>query len=222
MLGTIINSTAIIVASLIGLFIGNRIKNDLKDGLIKVLGLCVSILGISMALKMQNFLVVTFSLVLGYAIGDLLGIEKGFERFGKRVEERFKGSKFAEGFVTSTLLFCVGSMAILGPIQEGLTGERSILLAKSLLDGIASLILSSTLGIGVAFSSLSVLLYQGFFTVFAGFISPYLSEKMINELNSTGGVIIFAIGLNLSRIANFKVGNMLPALLFAPLLSLFV
>lgn len=221
MLGTIINSTAIIVASLIGLFIGNRIKNDLKDGLVKVLGLCVSILGISMALKMQNFLVVTLSLVLGYAIGDILAIEERFERLGKRVEERFKESKFAEGFVTSTLLFCVGSMAILGPIQEGLTGDRSILLAKSLLDGIASLILSSTLGIGVAFSSLSVLLYQGFFTLFAGFISPYLSERMINELNSTGGLLILAIGLNLSRITKFKVGNMLPALLFAPLLSLF-
>lgn len=221
MLGTVINSITIALASLLGVLIGNRIREDARENLIKVLGLCVFVLGISMATKMQNFLLVTFSIVLGYAIGDAIGIERGFEKLGSWAENKFKGSKFAEGFVTSTLLFCVGSMAILGPLEEGLTGSRSILLAKSLLDGIASIILASTLGIGVAFSSLSVFLYQGFFTVFAGFISGYLDANTINEINATGGIMIGAIGLNLAKISNFKVGNMLPALLITAVLCSF-
>ncbi|MEM3391822.1 MAG: DUF554 domain-containing protein, partial [Archaeoglobaceae archaeon] len=170
MLGTLINSLAIVVASIIGALFGNRIGNDLRENLIRVLGLCVFILGVGMAIKMQNFLIVTFSIVFGYFIGESLRNAIGFDKFESWLEDKFKGSRFAESFITSSLLFCVGSMAILGPLEEGLTGNRSILLAKSLLDGIASMILATTLGIGVAFSALSVLAYQGFFTVFASFI----------------------------------------------------
>lgn len=212
MLGTLLNSFAIVVASIVGVLVGNRIKEDVRDNLIRVLGLCVFVLGIEMAIKMQNFLIVTFSIVLGYFIGESIRNAIGFEKFEHRIENKFKGSRFAESFITASLLFCVGSMAILGPLEEGLTGNRSILLAKSLLDGIASMILASTLGIGVAFSALSVLAYQGFFTVFASFISGHLTADMIREINATGGIMICAIGLNLAKITKFKVGNTLPAL----------
>jgi len=211
-LGTLINSLAIVVASIIGALFGNRIGNDLRENLIRVLGLCVFILGVGMAIKMQNFLIVTFSIVFGYFIGESLRNAIGFDKFESWLEDKFKGSRFAESFITSSLLFCVGSMAILGPLEEGLTGNRSILLAKSLLDGIASMILATTLGIGVAFSALSVLAYQGFFTVFASFISSYLTANTISEINATGGVMICAIGLNLAKITKFKVGSTLPAL----------
>ncbi|MFN3384931.1 MAG: DUF554 domain-containing protein [Archaeoglobaceae archaeon] len=221
MLGTLINSIAIVVGSIVGALLGSRIKEGLRENLIRVLGLCVFVLGVGMAMKMQNFLIVTFSIVVGYFVGESIGNAIGFERLEKWIEGKFTGHRFAEGFITASLLFCVGSMAILGPLEEGLTGNRSILLAKSLLDGIASMILASTLGIGVAFSALIVLAYQGFFTVFAGFISGYLTAYTINEINATGGVMICAIGLNLAKIANFKVGSTLPALPMTAILSSF-
>lgn len=221
MLGTLINSLSIVVASVIGVLLGSRIKDDVRDELIRVLGLCVFVLGIGMAIKMHNFLIVTFSIVLGYFIGEALRNAIRFEKFENWVEKKFKGKKFAESFITASLLFCVGSMAILGPLEEGLTGNRSILLAKSLLDGTASVILASTLGIGVAFSALSVLAYQGLFTVLAGFISGYLTADTINEINATGGIMICAIGLNLAKISRFKVGSMLPALPITAILCSF-
>ncbi len=219
MIGTLVNAATIVVMSFVGLLIGSRLSERLKDKLMIALGLAVMLIGMSMALKMQNFLVVTASVVIGTAIGEVLGIEQKLENFGKRVEARFRGSKFAEGFVTSTLLYCVGSMAIVGPLQEGLTGDYSLLLAKSMLDGIASIFLASTLGIGVAFSSISVLIYQGSFTLLASLISPYMTDSVVRELTATGGLLVFAIGINLTGLKRIDVGNMLPALFIAPLLT---
>jgi hypothetical protein len=221
MIGTLINAATIVVASIAGIAIGSRMGENLRKSLMNALGLPVMLIGLSMALKMENFLIITASIMLGTATGELVKIETHLENFGKRVEERFKGGRFAEGFVTSTLLYCVGSMAIVGPIQEGLTGDYSILLAKSMLDGVASIALASTLGIGVAFSSISVLIYQGVFTSLASFISPYMSEHVVNELTATGGLLIFAIGINLLEIRKIRVGNMLPSLLFAPVLAFY-
>lgn len=221
MLGTLINSIAIVVGSIVGVLLGSGIREDLRENLIRVLGLCVFVLGVGMAIKMQNFLIVTLSIVIGYFVGESIGNAIGFKRLERWIECKFKGSRFAESFINASILFCVGSMAILGPLEEGLTGNRSILLAKSLLDCIASMILASTLGIGVALSALSVLIYQGFFTVFAGFISGYLTTYTINEINATGGVMICAIGLNLAKITKFKVGSTLPALPMTALLSSF-
>lgn len=221
MLGTIINATIIVIASLVGMLLGSRFNETLKNALIQALGLVVLLIGVSMALKTENVLILTASILLGTAIGETIKIENWLERMGARIERKFKGSKFAEGFVSSTLLFCVGSMAIVGPIQEGLTGDTTILLTKSMLDGVAAVALSSTLGIGVMFSSISVLVYQGFFTLLASFISPYMTQHVVAEITATGGLLIMAIGLKLLEIKNLKVGNMLPALIVAPLLAYF-
>ncbi len=225
MIGTLINAAAIVAMSFLGILVGSKLREELKEKLMVALGLAVMLIGMNMALRMENFLVVTdflvvtASIVIGTACGEVMRIEAKLNAFGKRVESKFKGSRFAEGFVTATLLYCVGSMAIVGPIQEGLTGDYSILLAKSMLDGLASLFLASTLGIGVAFSSLSVLAYQGSFTLLASLISPYMAESVVNELTATGGLLVFAIGINLIGIKRIEVGNMLPALLFAPILA---
>ncbi len=216
LLGTLINAITVLVASLAGVLIGSRISEELRKALINVLGIAVLLIGISMALETKNVLVPTFSLVLGTVIGEILGIERALEGFGNRVERRMGRGRFSEGFVAATLLYCVGPMAILGPIQEGLTGDISILMAKSMLDGVASIALASALGIGVAFSSLSVLAYQSFFAILAAQISGMVTEDIIAEFTATGGMIIMGIGINLLELRRLRVGNMLPALIVAP------
>lgn len=176
------------------------------------------LIGISMALETKNVLIPTLSVVAGTAVGEVMGIEKALQSFGDRVERRLGKGRFSEGFVAATLLYCVGPMAILGPIQEGLTGDMSVLMAKSLLDGVASVALASALGIGVAFSSISILVYQGFFALLAAQLSSVVTERIIAEFTSTGGLLIMGIGINLLELRKLRVGNMLPALIFAPLI----
>lgn len=222
MIGTIINSITIVFASLIGIFIGDRLNDRIRLALMQALGLVVAIIGIDMALKTQNILIVIASVLLGTAIGEVLGIEDWLNRVGSRFERKFSKSKFAEGFVTSTLLFCVGSMAIVGPIQEGLTGDTSILMAKSMLDGISSIALASTLGIGVLFSSITVFIYQGSITILSRFIEPFVNQTIVDELTATGGVLIMAIAIKLLNLKDLRAGNMLPALFVAPVITYFL
>ena len=222
MIGTIINSITIVFASLIGIFIGDRLNDRIRLALMQALGLVVAIIGIDMALKTQNILIVIASVLLGTAIGEVLGIEDWLNRVGSRFERKFSKSKFAEGFVTSTLLFCVGSMAIVGPIQEGLTGDTSILMAKSMLDGISSIALASTLGIGVLFSSIAVFIYQGSITILSRFIEPFVNQTIVDELTATGGILIMAIAIKLLNLKDLRVGNMLPALFVAPIITYFL
>ena len=221
MIGTIINSITIVFASLIGIFIGDRLNDRIRLALMQALGLVVAIIGIDMALKTQNILIVIASVLLGTAIGEVLGIEDWLNRVGSRFERKFSKSKFAEGFVTSTLLFCVGSMAIVGPIQEGLTGDTSILMAKSMLDGISSIALASTLGIGVLFSSIAVFIYQGSITILSRFIEPFVNQTIVDELTATG-VLIMAIAIKLLNLKDLRAGNMLPALFVAPVITYFL
>ncbi len=216
--GTLINAATIVVASIAGTLAGSVISEEIRKSIMNVLGLPVLLIGITMALKTQNVLVPTISIVAGTIVEEALGIERWLERLGDRVEKRFGRGKFSEGFVGATLLYCVGPMSILGPIQEGLTGDMSLLLAKSMLDGTASIALASALGIGVAFSALSVLLYQGFFALLAVQISPYMTDSVINEFTATGGLLIMGIGINLLELRKLRVGNMLPALVFTPLI----
>ncbi len=222
MIGTIINSITIVFASLIGIFIGDRLNDRIRLALMQALGLVVAIIGIDMALKTQNILIVIASVLLGTAIGEVLGIEDWLNRVGSRFERKFSKSKFAEGFVTSTLLFCVGSMAIVGPIQEGLTGDTSILMAKSMLDGISSIALASTLGIGVLFSSIAVFIYQGSITILSRFIEPFVNQTIVDELTATGGILIMAIAIKLLNLKDLRAGNMLPALFVAPVITYFL
>ena len=222
MIGTIINSITIVFASLIGIFIGDRLNDRIRLALMQALGLVVAIIGIDMALKTQNILIVIASVLLGTAIGEVLEIEDWLNGIGSRFERKFSKSKFAEGFVTSTLLFCVGSMAIVGPIQEGLTGDTSILMAKSMLDGISSIALASTLGIGVLFSSIAVFIYQGSITILSRFIEPFVNQTIVDELTATGGVLIMAIAIKLLNLKDLRAGNMLPALFVAPVITYFL
>ncbi|MBE8540351.1 DUF554 family protein [Geoglobus acetivorans] len=217
MIGTLINVASIIFFSIAGIAIGSKIGEELKEYLMNVLGLVVLLIGVDMALETTNFAILTLTILTGSVMGSVMKIEERLEEFGLRIERKFEGSKFADGFVASTLLFCVGSMAVIGPVQEALTGDSTLLITKAMLDGIASLALSSALGIGVTFSAIPVLLYQSFFYFTALGVREYATDFLITELTATGGVMIAAIGINLMKLTNMKPGNMLPSLIVLPI-----
>ena len=186
------------------------------------LALTVIIMGIMNAIESNNYLVVIVSIVLGSIIGELIDLEDKINKFADILCSRFEKkdceeSTFAEGFVTTTLIFCVGAMAILGSLESGLSGNHATLFAKSILDGVASIIFASTLGIGVMFSIIPVFLYEGGMVLGASLIKDFLSPEMITEISAVGGILIIAIALNILEIKKIKVGNMLPAI-FLPIL----
>lgn len=219
MLGTIINTVTIIICSIIGLLFKKALAPRLCETITQGLGLGVMIIGISMALKTQSIIIMLVSLLFGAVIGELINIEKQLKRLGDTIGSRMKkkDNNVSQGFVSASLLFCTGSMAIMGAIENGLTGTYGILLSKSLLDGIFAMIFASTMGIGVLFSAISVFLYQGSITLLAGSIKALLSPAMIMEMNAVGGVLILAIGIDMVKIKTIKVGNLLPAI-FLPIL----
>ena len=223
MVGTIINAVTIIFCSIIGLLFKKALPQRLCETITQGMGLGIMIIGISMALKTQNIIVLLVSLLFGAIVGELLNIEKQLKRLGDRLGSKMKkkDNTISQGFVTASLLFCTGSMGIMGAIENGLTGTYGILLSKSLLDGIFSIIFASTMGIGVLFSAIPVFLYQGGITLLAGSIKTLLSAGMINEMNAVGGVLIFAIGINMVKIKNLKIGNLLPAIVM-PILIIWV
>lgn len=215
MLGTIVNTAAIIVGGLLGLLFRGGIPESYNRTILKSIGLAVVLIGMLNAVKTQQLLLVIFSMAGGSLLGEMLRIEHHLERLGTWLEHRFAGSgnNISEGFVNASLLFCVGAMAIVGSLESGLTGNYQTLLAKSILDGIAAVIMASTLGLGVVFSAGSVFVYQGLITVTAVAISPLLNEQVIREMSAVGGLLIMAIGFNLLDFPRIKVGNMLPAIL---------
>lgn len=221
LIGTLINVAAIVVGTLIGLVLKQRLPERLSTIAIQALGLVTALVGLKMMLTTQNVLIVLVSMVLGGVLGELLRIEARLDSFGRRVEDKFskEGGTFVKAFVTSSLLFCVGPMAILGALQDGLKGDFTILLTKSGMDGIASVAFASTLGIGVLFSALPIAAYQGGITIGASFLEPYLTLTMINEMTATGGLLILGIALNILQVTRIRVGNLLPAILFAAILS---
>ncbi|HEY5557919.1 DUF554 domain-containing protein [Acetobacterium sp.] len=223
MVGTIINAVTIIFCSIIGLLFKKALPQRLCETITQGMGLGIMIIGISMALKTQDIIILLVSLLFGAVIGELLNIEKQLKRLGDRLGSKMKkkDNTISQGFVTASLLFCTGSMGIMGAIENGLTGTYGILLSKSLLDGIFSIIFASTMGIGVLFSAIPVFLYQGGITLLAGSIKTLLSAGMINEMNAVGGVLIFAIGINMVKIKNLKIGNLLPAIIM-PIIILWV
>lgn len=221
LIGTLINVAAIVVGTLIGLVLKQRLPERMSTIAIQALGLVTALVGLKMMLTTQNVLIVLVSMVLGGVLGELLRIEGRLDSFGRRVEDKFskEGGTFAKAFVTSSLLFCVGPMAILGALQDGLKGDFTILLTKSGMDGIASVAFASTLGIGVLFSALPIAAYQGGITLGASFLEPYLTSTMINEMTATGGLLILGIAMNILQIMRIKVGNLLPAILVAAILA---
>jgi len=219
MLGTIVNTVAIIVGSLIGLLLKGGIPEKYSRTMMHAIGLAVILIGIKTALKTDDILIVIISMAVGSALGELIRIEEWLEKLGNRLGSSFseESSSIAKGFVTTSLLYCVGAMAIVGALESGLTGNHQTLFAKSLLDGIGSILFASTLGIGVLFAAVPVFLYQGAITLAASALQPILIPTVVAQMSAVGGLLIVAIGLNLLDIKKLKIGNMLPAI-FLPLL----
>ncbi len=221
MLGTIVNALAIVCGSILGLLLRKGIAENFKEIILSGVGLSVILIGIKSSLVSQNLMVVIFSVILGAIFGEALQIERRLEKFGKLLERKITSkssdsSSFGRGFVTASLVFCVGSMAIVGSLESGLTGNHQTLFAKSILDGVTSIIFASAMGLGVLFSAGAVLIYQGFITLTAVFMKNLLTPGTIEEMTSVGGLLILAIGLNMLKITTIRVGNLLPAI-FLPL-----
>ena len=219
MLGTLVNVAAIIAGSLVGLIFRGRISEKYNKTIIQAIGLGVILIGLKSAFECNDFILIIISLALGSLLGELCKIEHRLENAAAWLEIKFskKGGSFADGFVTTSLLYCVGAMAIVGSLESGLTGNHNTLFAKSTIDGIAAVIFSSTMGIGVLFSSVSVLLYQGTITLAAVYIKPFLVPEVISQMSSVGGLLIVGLGINMLGENKIKVGNMLPAV-FIPLI----
>lgn len=225
MTGTIINVIAIVLGSFLGLLFGARLSDHLKSTIISGMGLFLVAMGLQMFLKTENSLIVLGALLFGTLLGEWWKIEDGLHRLGVFLESKFSreeddgSNRFVRGFLTASLLFCIGPIAILGSIQDGLTGDANLLVVKSVIDGFASIAFASTLGIGVAFSSLIIFVYQGGISLMAAQLNAIVTTSMMNELTATGGILLIGIGIsNLLEIKKIRVGNMLPALLVAPLI----
>jgi uncharacterized membrane protein YqgA involved in biofilm formation len=222
MFGTIVNAAAIVAGSLLGLLFSRGIPEEYKEIILNAVGLSVLLIGMKSALLSDKLMVVIFSIIIGAIIGEALRIEYRLAALGTFLERRVAAkssdtSSFARGFVTASLVFCVGSMAIVGALESGLTGNHQTLLAKSVLDGVTSIIFASAMGLGVLFSALAVFVYQGLITLTAVFLKNYLVAETIAQMSSVGGLLIMAIGLNMLKITAIRVGNLLPAI-FLPLL----
>ncbi|WP_235811134.1 DUF554 domain-containing protein [Syntrophomonas wolfei] len=218
--GTLINAGAIVAAGAVGLLLRRGIPENISRSLQDAMGLLILIIGIQYGLKTENLVVVGLSLALGTVFGEWRNWEGKLENTGKRLE-RLLGQEenlFVKGFVSATLVFCVGAMAILGALQDGLTHNYDILLVKSMLDGIMAMIFAASMGVGVLFSALPLLLYQGAISLGAGFLKPLLTDPVINNLTGLGGIIIAGIGLNTLGLARIRLANLLPGLLLVPLL----
>jgi len=221
-LGTIVNTIAVIIGAGIGMFFKKGIPDKLSDTMMKGLGLCTLFLGISGSLDGQNSLILIISVVVGALIGEGIDLDARLNQLGNWLENKFKskdGSKvsIAEGFVSASLLFCVGAMTIVGSLQSGLQGNHEMLFNKSMLDFVAAIIFASTMGVGVMVSAAFVFVYQGAITMLAQWVAPILSDVVIAEMNCVGSVIIMGLALNMLGITKLKVMNYVPAI-FIPII----
>lgn len=221
MLGTIVNAATVIIGSLLGVFLHSRLPERLTRTAFQAIGIFTLFLGISMALKTHHILILVFSILPGAIIGELIGIELVVNRWIEKLKSRLAGKtdRFTEGLLTAFLLFCMGSMTILGAIEEGLGKPPTLYLTKSLLDGVAAVALGAGLGIGVLFSVIPLLLYQGGLTLIARLLGQTLSPAITDEMTAAGGLILIGLGINLLEIKQVKLLNLLPALLLAPLFA---
>lgn len=235
LIGTFINVAAVTVGGVAGLALGDRLPVRVQTTVFQGLGLATLFLGVKNALETQNLLILLGAMVIGGTLGELLRVQEGLDRFGRLFEAAIKrigrrrttppgdttvteGRAFSRGFVTASLLFCVGPLTFLGAFQDGLTGDFSILAVKSLLDGVSAVIFASTLGAGVPAAALFVLVYQGLLTLAAGTFQPLLTQAMITELTAAGGLLMLGLGLSMLDIKQIRVASLLPALLVAPAL----
>ncbi len=222
MVGVIVNVVTVIIGSLVGVLFKKGISERVNKTVMIGLGACVLYVGISGTLCGENTLILIASVVLGAIVGTLLDIDGAINRLAQKVEAKFKKKSgevsLAEGMVSATLLFCVGSMAVTGSLQAGLTGDHSILITKAMIDMISAMMLASSLGIGVLFSSVAIFVVQGGIALLAGVISPLMSPGAINEMTCAGSLLIVMIGTNLMGITKIKIADFLPVILFAPII----
>ncbi|MBU4446595.1 MAG: DUF554 domain-containing protein [Candidatus Marinimicrobia bacterium] len=221
MLGTIVNAGTVILGSIIGLMLHKRLPEKITTIVFQGIGLFTLFLGFTMAAKTNHYLIMIFSIVIGSIIGQLLSIDSALDRFSDYLKQKVRSDndKFTDGLITAFLLFCMGSMTILGAFEEGLGGRPNLLLSKSMLDGFSSVALSAGLGIGVIFSVIPLLIYQGGLTLFAGWLGEFFNEIVIDEMSAVGGLILIGLGINILEIKEIKVVNMLPGLLVAVILA---
>lgn len=237
MTGTIVNTIGVIIGGLIGVLLGKAIPEKLSSRLMQALGLCTLLIGLTGTVKditfnndqtvySQNIILIIISMVVGTLIGELLDLDKLLNDLGNRLQEKFKSkngnSTLAEGFVTASLLFCVGAMTIVGSMQSGLLGDNSTIFAKTVLDFIASIVFASSLGIGVVLSAAFVFTYQGAITLIAYFAGNFLSNYMISQMTFVGNLIIIALALNMLKITKIKVMNLVPSIFIPIILCLFM
>ena len=225
MTGTTINVGAILAGSFIGVSIGSRLPEKMRETVLHGLGLLTMLVGFQMAMTTKNVLVVMGAMLVGGITGELLRINDGLDRLGAFLQSVLAGGEsrtFGEGFITASLIFCVGPMAILGSIQDGLTGDYRLLVIKSTLDGFAAVAFAASLGWGVALSAVSILIYQGAITLFATVISNMLTDPMVVEMTATGGLIIVGIGIKLLNLRDIRLASFLPALAIAPLIVVLI
>ena len=218
-MGTIVNALAIIIGTSLGLIVKNGIPKKISAIIMQGVALCVILIGLQSSIKTNDILCVTVSMFLGGTIGTLLNIDNRVTKLGNFLQNKFSknaNSKFSEGFITSSLLFCIGAMAVVGSIESGIKGDNSILYSKSLLDGISSIILAGTFGYGVYFSALAVLIYQGTITILGTFFQGILNLAIINELSAVGGLLILSLGINMLFDKKIQVANLLPSI-FIPI-----
>ena len=216
MIGTVTNTAAVIAGSLIGLLIHSRLPERITRIVFQAIGLFTLVLGFSMALQSDRYLIIVFSLVLGAIVGELIDIDAAFNRMSEGFKRRLKIShaSFTEGLITAFFLFCMGSMTILGAFEEGLGGEPTLYMTKSVLDGFSSIALAASLGVGVLFSALPLFLFQGALTLFAASLQGFFSAEIIAALSALGGVLLVGLGISILEIRKIKVANLLPALVF--------
>ena len=214
MLGVFVNIGAVVIGGIIGLFLKKGLSDKIKKVVMQAIGLSTIVIGISSAILTESMLLLIMSLVIGGIIGSLLKIEDNLDKLGLTIEEKFSSEGgFAKGFVFATLLYCVGAMTIVGSLEAGISGDNTTLFIKSILDGTTAIILTATLGYGVIFSSVSILVIQGGLVLLSGLVEPFLTEALITEISAVGGVCILGIGFNLLEIKKIYVGDLLPALI---------
>jgi uncharacterized protein len=226
LLGSLVNSVAIVVGGGVGLAFKKGVSERVGTAIMNALALCVLYIGISGTLKGENILITILSMVFGTLIGEGFELDKKINQLGDTIESKVsspgEGVSVSEGFVTGSLLFCVGAMAIVGSLQSGLTGNHDTLFAKALIDGIAAIIMASSLGIGVLLSGVLVFIYEGGITLFANFLAPVLTTSVINEMTCVGSLLIIGLSLNMLKVTDLKIMNYAPAVFIPIILGLFM
>lgn len=225
--GSYINVALVVIGGAIGLLVKKGLPERVSDAVMKALGLCVLYIGISGCLKGENALIAVISMAVGTIFGSAVDLDRHMNRFAEKVEKKLSKnsngkSNLAQGLVTATLLFCVGAMAVVGSLDSGISGDYSTLATKSVIDGVSSIVLASTLGYGVLLSAVPIFVYQGSITLLAGVVAPYLNDYTVAEMTCVGSLLIIAIALNMLKITNIKVMNSLPAVFLPVIICQFV